>query len=56
MGEIPDWDPAASTSSTPKEVYNWNAAFVFLTMAVCKEALDRARLVMDGNRARARPA
>ena len=31
-----------------KEAYNWNAAFVFLTMAVCQEALARAGLAMNG--------
>jgi 3-oxoacyl-[acyl-carrier-protein] synthase II len=32
-----------------KEIYNWNAAFVLLTMAVCKEALEHAGLEMNDN-------
>jgi len=44
VGEIPDWDPAALDFVPPREAYNWNAAFVFLTMAVCRDALRRAGL------------
>lgn len=47
VGEIPDWDPKAYSFSGEKEVYNWNAAFVILTMAVVKEALENAGLEMD---------
>jgi 3-oxoacyl-[acyl-carrier-protein] synthase II len=47
VGEIPDWDPLALPFVDAKEVYNWNAAFVILTMAVCQEALDHARLPMN---------
>ncbi len=47
VGEIPDWDPLALDFVDAKEVYNWNAAFVILTMAVCQEALAHARLPMD---------
>jgi len=32
-----------------KEAYNWNAAYVFLTMAVCKEALMNAGLEIDND-------
>jgi 3-oxoacyl-[acyl-carrier-protein] synthase II len=32
-----------------KEVYNWNADYVFLTMAVCKEALEDAGIELDGD-------
>jgi 3-oxoacyl-[acyl-carrier-protein] synthase II len=48
VGEIPDWDPLALEFVDAKEVYNWDAAFVLLTMAVCREALANARLPMDG--------
>ncbi len=48
VGEIPDWDPARCDFVTPREAHNWNAAFVLLTMAVCKEALTHAGLVIDG--------
>jgi len=30
-----------------KDVYNWNADYVLLTMAVCKEALENSTLEMD---------
>ncbi len=47
VGEIPDWDPAGCDFVTPREAYNWNAAFVILTMAACKEALAHAGLAID---------
>ncbi len=47
VGEIPDWDPAALDFVDAKEAYNWNAGFVILTMAVCKEALAHAGLPMN---------
>jgi 3-oxoacyl-[acyl-carrier-protein] synthase II len=47
VGEIPDWFPLELDFTDAKEVYNWNASFVILTMAVCKEALANAGLVMD---------
>jgi len=47
VGEIPDWDPSTLGFADRKEVYNWNAEFVLLTMAVCKEALDHAGLEID---------
>ncbi|MDP1990430.1 MAG: beta-ketoacyl-[acyl-carrier-protein] synthase family protein [Syntrophales bacterium] len=48
VGEIPDWDPLALDFVDAKEVYNWNAAFVILTMAVCREALTHAGLTING--------
>ncbi len=47
VGEIPDWDPLRLGLADEKSVYNWNAAFVLLTVAVCREALEHAGLVMD---------
>jgi 3-oxoacyl-[acyl-carrier-protein] synthase II len=47
VGEIPDWSPASQDFVDRKEAYNWNAAYVLLTMAVCKDALADAGLVMD---------
>ena len=47
VGEIPDYDPSALPFTTEREVYNWNAAFVVLTMAVCKDALEHAGLEMN---------
>lgn len=47
VGEIPDWDPMALDFVDEKEAYNWNAAYVFLTMSVCKEALSHAGLEID---------
>jgi len=46
VGEIPDWDLDQLDFATDKEAYNWNAAFVLLTMAVCQEALRDADLLM----------
>ena len=47
VGEIPDWDPMALDFMDRKEAYNWNADYVFLTMAVCKAALAHAGLEID---------
>ena len=47
VGEIPDWDPMALDFVAPREAYNWNAAYVFLTMAVCRDALRRAGLEIN---------
>ena len=47
VGEIPDWEPRAFDFSDEKEIYNWNAAFVILTMAIVKEAMENAGLQMD---------
>jgi 3-oxoacyl-[acyl-carrier-protein] synthase II len=47
VGEIPDWDPRAFDFSDDKEVYNWNASFVILTMAVIKEAMENSGLQVD---------
>ena len=47
VGEIPDWNPLDLDFTDAKEVYNWNAAFVLLTMAVCKEALGNAGIVIN---------
>jgi 3-oxoacyl-[acyl-carrier-protein] synthase II len=46
VGEIPDWNPQGLDFVDRKDVYNWNADFVFLTMALCKRALQHARLEM----------
>jgi 3-oxoacyl-[acyl-carrier-protein] synthase II len=42
VGEIPDWNPEGYDFSSKKEAHNWNAAFVILTVAVCKEAIADA--------------
>jgi len=47
VGEIPDWDPSGSSTFNKKEAHNWNASFVLLTVAVCREALAHAGIVMD---------
>jgi 3-oxoacyl-[acyl-carrier-protein] synthase II len=47
VGEIPDWNPSQLDFVNPKEAYVWNADYVLLTMAVCREALRRSGLVMD---------
>ena len=47
VGEIPDWDPAGLEYVSRKEASLWDAAYVFLTMEVCREALANAGLVID---------
>jgi 3-oxoacyl-[acyl-carrier-protein] synthase II len=47
VGEIPDWDPAAVDGADAKEIQNWNADFVWVTLAVVREALAHAGLVLD---------
>ena len=49
VGQIPDWDPMAFDFVDAKEAYNWNANFIILTMAVCREALQNSGLVMDAD-------
>ncbi|RJR28854.1 MAG: beta-ketoacyl-[acyl-carrier-protein] synthase family protein [Desulfobacteraceae bacterium] len=47
VGEIPDWNPRSLGFIDRKEGYNWNAEFVFLTMVLCKRALERSGLEID---------
>ncbi|MEW6666889.1 MAG: beta-ketoacyl-[acyl-carrier-protein] synthase family protein [Thermodesulfobacteriota bacterium] len=47
VGEIPDWDPRALSFIDRKDGYNWNAEFVFLTIVLCKRALESARLEIN---------
>lgn len=47
VGEIPDWDPADLDFVTPREAPSWNAGYVFLTMAACREALQHAGIELD---------
>jgi 3-oxoacyl-[acyl-carrier-protein] synthase II len=47
VGEIPGWDPLTLDFMDKKEAYNWNAEYVFLTMAVIKEALENSGLQID---------
>jgi 3-oxoacyl-[acyl-carrier-protein] synthase II len=46
VGEIPGWNPRELDFIDTKDAYNWNADFVFLTMAMCKEALAHSGLEM----------
>jgi 3-oxoacyl-[acyl-carrier-protein] synthase II len=46
-GEIPEWDPGSMDFVDRKEACNWDADYVFLTMAVCKEAVERSGLIID---------
>ncbi len=50
-GEIPDWNPSQLDFVNPKEAYVWNADYVLLTMAVCREALNRSGFIIDKNTA-----
>jgi 3-oxoacyl-[acyl-carrier-protein] synthase II len=47
VGEIPDWDPGSLPYVSRKEASLWNADFVFLTMEICRQALQHAGLEMD---------
>jgi len=47
VGEIPEWDPLDLDFVDAKEAYNWNAGFVILTEAVCREALENSGLRND---------
>ncbi|MCP4682471.1 MAG: beta-ketoacyl-[acyl-carrier-protein] synthase family protein [Desulfobacterales bacterium] len=47
VGEIPEWDPGSLDFVNRKEAHVWDADYVFLTMAVCKEALERSGLIID---------
>ena len=47
VGEIPDWDPSLLSYVDRKEASLWNAAYVFLTMEVCRRALDHAGLEIN---------
>ncbi len=47
VGEIPEWDPHKLGFADEKEIYHWNAMFVLLTMAVCKEALENSGIEMN---------
>ncbi len=51
VGEIPQWDPIADEFVDAREANNWNADFVILTMAVCREALLNSGLEMDADTA-----
>jgi 3-oxoacyl-[acyl-carrier-protein] synthase II len=48
VGELTGWNPSAYSFATAKELHNWNAAFVMLTVALCHDALADAKLGMDG--------
>ena len=47
VGEIPEWDPLDLDFVDAKEAYNWDAGFVLLTSAVCREALENSGLRID---------
>ncbi|MBI5556885.1 MAG: beta-ketoacyl-[acyl-carrier-protein] synthase family protein [Deltaproteobacteria bacterium] len=47
VGEIPDWNPGSLDFVTRKEASLWDAAYVFLTMEVCRAALAHAGLPIN---------
>lgn len=47
VGEIPDWDPGGLEYVSRKDASLWDAAYVFLTMEVCRQALANAGLSID---------
>ena len=49
VGEIPDWDPGTLPYVTRKEASLWDAAYVFLTMEVCRKALAHGRLEINAD-------
>lgn len=51
VGEIPEWEPRTLDFVSRKEAEVWDAAYVFLTMAVCREALAHAGLEMTADTA-----
>ena len=54
VGEIPDWNPEELDFASPKDVHQWNAGFVLLTVAVCRDALRDAGLELTAGAARTR--
>lgn len=51
MGEIPDFEPLSYRCISEKDVYQWDARNVLLTLAVCSDALAHARLEMNAESA-----
>lgn len=49
VGEIPDWNPQAWDFVGRRDAHNWNAAYVFLTMALCRQALAHAGITLAGD-------
>ncbi len=47
VGEIPDWDPSRLPYVDRKEASLWNASFVFLTMEMCRQAIEHAGLEIN---------
>ena len=47
VGEIPDWDPSQLPYISAKDASIWNADYIFLTMEMCRQALQDAGLEMD---------
>ncbi|MBF0100008.1 MAG: beta-ketoacyl-[acyl-carrier-protein] synthase family protein [Desulfobacterales bacterium] len=47
VGEIPDWNPSQLPFIEKKELSHWDASYVFLTMLVCKQALERSGIFLD---------
>jgi 3-oxoacyl-[acyl-carrier-protein] synthase II len=48
VGLLRGYDPRAYAFGTEKELANWNAAFVLLTMAVCERAVAAAGVDLAG--------
>ncbi len=47
VGQIPDWNPAELDYVNRKEASIWDAAYMFLTMETCRQALLHSGLVID---------
>lgn len=49
VGRLQGFDPRAHGFCTEKELANWNAAFVLLTMAVCERAVAASGVDLSGD-------
>jgi 3-oxoacyl-[acyl-carrier-protein] synthase II len=49
VGQIPDWHPRDCQFFSRRDAYNWNAAFVSLTLTVCHEAIQDAGWHVDAS-------
>ena len=47
VGEIPEWAPEQFPYVSRKDASLWNANYVFLTMEMCRQALENAGLEMN---------
>lgn len=51
VGEIPDFDPLAYDFLTERDVHFWNARFIPMTMALCRDVATKVRLEINDENA-----